>query len=131
MTSLMFYYMWWIFFLFWIYWIFFINWFFNYCCWYNLIKFLTELMILGFISLILAVSQGLISRMCIPSHLADYMLPCKLSTASSENEHYSYFLHQTTTLNNWPRRHLLSGDSAASDHCTRKVYLYRHTYRGN
>ncbi|KAL6495042.1 hypothetical protein OROGR_030961 [Orobanche gracilis] len=37
-----------------------------------------ELMILGFISLLLTVFQGLISRLCIPDHLASIMLPCRL-----------------------------------------------------
>ncbi|KAL6545664.1 hypothetical protein OROGR_009538 [Orobanche gracilis] len=37
-----------------------------------------ELMILGFISLLLTVFQGLISRLCIPNHLASIMLPCRI-----------------------------------------------------
>ncbi|KAL3620744.1 hypothetical protein CASFOL_035656 [Castilleja foliolosa] len=37
-----------------------------------------ELMLLGFISLLLTVSQGPISRFCIPEHLANIMLPCKM-----------------------------------------------------
>ncbi|KAL6552302.1 hypothetical protein OROHE_007666 [Orobanche hederae] len=37
-----------------------------------------ELMILGFISLLLTVFQGLISRLCIPDRLASIMLPCRM-----------------------------------------------------
>ncbi|GFP80421.1 mlo-like protein 13 [Phtheirospermum japonicum] len=40
-----------------------------------------ELMLLGFISLLLTVFQGLISRFCIPEHLANIMLPCKMEPA--------------------------------------------------
>ncbi|KAL7119771.1 hypothetical protein ACP275_02G082600 [Erythranthe tilingii] len=39
-----------------------------------------ELMLLGFISLLLTVFQGLISNICIPNHLANIMLPCKMET---------------------------------------------------
>ncbi|KAK3022162.1 hypothetical protein RJ639_045357 [Escallonia herrerae] len=46
-----------------------------------------ELMLLGFISLLLTVSQGLVSRMCIPAHLANYMLPCKMESVSSGGTH--------------------------------------------
>ncbi|XP_062095697.1 MLO-like protein 13 [Humulus lupulus] len=45
-----------------------------------------ELMLLGFISLLLTVFQNLISKICIPSHVADDMLPCKRHT--SENNHH-------------------------------------------
>ncbi|KAK8673371.1 hypothetical protein V6N13_111712 [Hibiscus sabdariffa] len=51
-----------------------------------------ELMILGFISLILTFSQSYISRICIPTNLANTMLPCKSdgeqdTTENSEEEH--------------------------------------------
>ncbi|XP_030971980.1 MLO-like protein 13 [Quercus lobata] len=50
-----------------------------------------ELMLLGFISLLLTVFQGLISRICIPTHLSNFMLPCKKSYILHPNgtEHYS------------------------------------------
>lgn len=35
------------------------------------------LMLLGFMSLLLAATQGSISKICIPSSLADTMLPCR------------------------------------------------------
>ncbi|KAF3775075.1 MLO-like protein 1 [Nymphaea thermarum] len=41
-----------------------------------------ELMLLGFISLLLAVFQGSISRICIPTTATGYMLPCKLEYTS-------------------------------------------------
>ncbi|KAK8607380.1 hypothetical protein V6N13_053119 [Hibiscus sabdariffa] len=51
-----------------------------------------ELMVLGFISLILTFSQRYISRICIPKTLANTMLPCKadstqVTSESSEEEH--------------------------------------------
>ncbi|KAF4377102.1 hypothetical protein F8388_017506 [Cannabis sativa] len=45
-----------------------------------------ELMLLGFISLLLTVFQNLISKICIPSHVANDMLPCKRPT--SEDSHH-------------------------------------------
>ncbi|PSS21657.1 MLO-like protein [Actinidia chinensis var. chinensis] len=71
-------------------------------------------MLLGFISLLLTVFQGLIGKVCIPHHLANYMLPCKLETGKSKSNHWQYF-HQTT-ING---RRLLA-TNAGSDHCTRK-----------
>uniref|UniRef100_A0A2N9EXT0 Uncharacterized protein n=1 Tax=Fagus sylvatica TaxID=28930 RepID=A0A2N9EXT0_FAGSY len=67
-------------------------------------------MLLGFISLLLTVFQGLVSRICIPAYLASIMLPCKKGTVSaSGSEHYS-----NLTKNN--RRRLLSEDTN-SGHC--------------
>ncbi|BFG20028.1 hypothetical protein CerSpe_063020 [Prunus speciosa] len=73
-----------------------------------------ELMLLGFISLLLTVFQGSISHMCIPSYLASHMLPCKRET-SEGNNHEHYFLNPS--LNN--RRRLLSAETN-SDHCLKK-----------
>ncbi|GJN14431.1 hypothetical protein PR202_gb01257 [Eleusine coracana subsp. coracana] len=42
-----------------------------------LLKVKEELMLLGFISLLLTVLQGTILRICIPRGWTDYMLPCK------------------------------------------------------
>ncbi|XP_057542528.1 MLO-like protein 10 isoform X2 [Amaranthus tricolor] len=46
-----------------------------------------ELMVMGFISLILTFSQGYITRICIPSRLADHMLPCETENGVSNNVH--------------------------------------------
>ncbi|CAH9088269.1 unnamed protein product [Cuscuta epithymum] len=47
-----------------------------------------ELMILGFISLILVFSQYYIAGICIPTHVADTMLPCKAAEkVANEEEH--------------------------------------------
>lgn len=83
-----------------------------------LFSMLTELMLLGFISLLLTVFQRSISRICIPSHVATHMLPCKRETAE-HNTPAHYSLNQT--INNG--RRLLSSDST-SDHCRVKVLIY-------
>ncbi|KAL0422168.1 UNVERIFIED_CONTAM: MLO-like protein 13 [Sesamum latifolium] len=44
-----------------------------------------ELMLLGFISLLLTVFQGTISHFCIPEHVANIMLPCKLKSTTAEH----------------------------------------------
>ncbi|KAH6772614.1 Enhancer of polycomb-like transcription factor protein [Perilla frutescens var. frutescens] len=46
----------------------------------SLQKLKEELMLLGFISLLLTAFQGLISNICMPEHLSNTMLPCKLKT---------------------------------------------------
>lgn len=70
-----------------------------------------ELMLLGFISLLLTVTQNTISRICIPPHLATTMLPCKRETGSSNHEK----IHNQA-INN--RRQLLSASNSA-EHCAR------------
>ncbi|KAM3747892.1 hypothetical protein ACB098_05G068700 [Castanea mollissima] len=73
-----------------------------------------ELMLLGFISLLLTVFQGLISRICIPIHLSIFMLPCKKRYIVHPNgtEHYS-----NPTTNN-PQRLLFQDTN--SGHCLHK-----------
>uniref|UniRef100_A0A452YSA9 MLO-like protein n=1 Tax=Aegilops tauschii subsp. strangulata TaxID=200361 RepID=A0A452YSA9_AEGTS len=46
----------------------------------------SELMTLGFISLLLTVTARYISRICIPAGAAHTMLPCKLSRSSEHGE---------------------------------------------
>lgn len=45
-----------------------------------------ELMLLGFISLLLTVFQNVISKICVPEDLTRHMLPCKLHEAIEEGE---------------------------------------------
>ncbi|KAH1107740.1 hypothetical protein J1N35_011508 [Gossypium stocksii] len=75
-------------------------------------KLKAELMLLGFISLLLNVFQGLISQICIPSHFESNMLPCKKHTEIKGHENYS-----PPAIKN--ERHLLSEKSGSfSDHCS-------------
>ncbi|KAL9245712.1 hypothetical protein vseg_019332 [Gypsophila vaccaria] len=61
-----------------------------------------ELMVLGFISLLLTFSQGYISTICIPSSIADTMLPCMLSKTelSASDEEHSRRLLSSNGSNN-------------------------------
>ncbi|XP_065637844.1 MLO-like protein 13 isoform X2 [Quercus suber] len=70
-----------------------------------------ELMLLGFISLLLTVFQSLISRICIPTHLSNFMLPCKKRYIVHPNgtEHYS------NPATNNPQRLLF--EDTNSGHC--------------
>jgi mlo protein len=45
---------------------------------------LAELMLLGFISFVLSLSQGFIVNICIPETATDFMLPCKRENHSVE-----------------------------------------------
>ncbi|XP_062117175.1 MLO-like protein 3 isoform X2 [Humulus lupulus] len=49
-------------------------------------KLKSELMLLGFISLLLAITQDYISKICIPASIADTMLPCPIHAATSSQE---------------------------------------------
>ncbi|XP_075073659.1 MLO-like protein 13 isoform X1 [Nicotiana tabacum] len=64
-----------------------------------------ELMLLGFISLLLTVFQERISKICIPANISIIMLPCTLKESVTSNN-----LTATTG------RHLLAGGGV--DHCT-------------
>ncbi|XP_042451434.1 MLO-like protein 13 isoform X2 [Zingiber officinale] len=70
-----------------------------------------ELMLLGFISLLLTVFQNLISNICIPRSYSYHMLPCKLESSAKEHESYPWMDY------NYGRRLLSSGSSS---HCTAK-----------
>lgn len=72
-----------------------------------------ELMLLGFISLLLTVFQDRINEICMAKHLADEWLPCK-KKKDAESSTAAHF--QITAA-----RHLLAEDSGAADFCTQKV----------
>ncbi|KAL5990708.1 hypothetical protein ACLOJK_011612 [Asimina triloba] len=58
-----------------------------------LLKIKEELMLLGFISLLLTVFKGAISSVCIPQHLTRHMLPCKIQDdrAAATTTHFQSF----------------------------------------
>ncbi|KAL2939581.1 MLO-like protein 1 [Bienertia sinuspersici] len=66
----------------------------------------SELMLLGFISLLLTVFQGLISDMCIPKRAASFMLPCKTDGAGHEGNTNGKYAFQSS----WSKRRLLAED---------------------
>lgn len=72
-------------------------------------------MLLGFISLLLTVLQGAISKMCIPEKFVRHMLPCSLkdkqeSTGLSTTEHIGGF-----------RRLLSEAAGSQAAYCAKKV----------
>ncbi|KAL2341481.1 hypothetical protein Fmac_009421 [Flemingia macrophylla] len=74
-----------------------------------------ELMLLGFISLLLTVFQGLISHICISPSLATQMLPCKRPRESTEASEHNQ-IYYDAIIN---RRRLFSTDTGL-EHCRQK-----------
>ncbi|KAK9713410.1 hypothetical protein RND81_06G025400 [Saponaria officinalis] len=71
-----------------------------------------ELMVLGFISLLLTFMQNYISKICIPSKVADMMLPCSLNYSKSSHSNDDVNKHGRRLL--WNDHRILS--SKPSDH---------------
>ncbi|KAF8016119.1 hypothetical protein BT93_H1601 [Corymbia citriodora subsp. variegata] len=76
-----------------------------------------ELMLLGFISFLLTVFQSILSRICIPTHLASYMHPCKKQPSEIPT-------HEELLLTRNYRRGLLSTDSSV-EICARKIRQWK------
>lgn len=81
-----------------------------------ILSIIVELMLLGFISLLLTVFQSPISNICVPANAENMMLPCKLKTdvSSSGSEH----------LNIIKNRRRLLAENTSMEHCARKVSSY-------
>lgn len=83
-----------------------------------LVKMQKELMLLGFISILLTVFQGAINRLCIPESIAYRMLPCRrhelAEGPASEAAIHSRVLTSFVGSNN---RHLLSSGGSEASHC--------------
>ncbi|ESQ50754.1 hypothetical protein EUTSA_v10022612mg [Eutrema salsugineum] len=77
-------------------------------------KIKSELMILGFISLLLTFGQNYILKICIPSHVAHTMLPCPAPTAWKEEEDEKGEGHRRLL---WFEHRFLSGDEPPSKRC--------------
>ncbi|XP_058094417.1 MLO-like protein 1 [Magnolia sinica] len=75
-----------------------------------------ELMVLGFISLLLTVFQGAVSRICVPESLTRHMLPCKREKQNTEatTAHFQSFFF--SGILNGGRRLLAEGSTKAG-HC--------------
>ncbi|CAA6670800.1 unnamed protein product [Spirodela intermedia] len=59
-----------------------------------LLKLKEELMLLGFISLLLTVFQGVISNICISASLSSHMLPCKREESSATDQVHKRLLSE-------------------------------------
>ncbi|XP_041000108.1 MLO-like protein 1 isoform X2 [Juglans microcarpa x Juglans regia] len=90
-----------------------------------------ELMILGFISLLLTVFQNTISKICVPEDLTRHMLPCKLEEGGQEESitnattaHFGSFF--VSTISGKARR-LLSEEvsSSKTSYCSRKIRQWK------
>lgn len=75
-----------------------------------------ELMLLGFISLLLTVFQGVISNICISPSLSSHMLPCKREESSATGQIH----HGQLAVNH---KRLLS-EGSGSGYCLRQVPLF-------
>uniref|UniRef100_A0ACD5YWJ9 Uncharacterized protein n=1 Tax=Avena sativa TaxID=4498 RepID=A0ACD5YWJ9_AVESA len=80
-----------------------------------------ELMVLGFISLLLTVFQGAMGRLCVRRSIMRHLLPCKPppldAAAAEETAHFGDAV--LTGVLGGARRLLSSGD-ASDDYCTKK-----------
>ncbi|KAF3791739.1 hypothetical protein EJ110_NYTH13644 [Nymphaea thermarum] len=73
-----------------------------------------ELMLLGFISFLLSVFQGAISKICIPKSFLHHMLPCRRKDYTIPEETTSHFQVMGAVM-----RHLLA-ETESKNHCEKK-----------
>lgn len=92
---------------------------------------LTELMLLGFISLLLTVSQNFIAKICVPENVVNDLLPCNLSDKKTEEglksnsttSHFQSFF--PGTISGTVRRLLAETSEANLGYCAKKVtFIY-------
>ncbi|KAG6478179.1 MLO-like protein 1 isoform X2 [Zingiber officinale] len=81
-----------------------------------------ELMLLGFISLLLVVLQGSIQRICISENLTHHLRPCKGEATATSTAHY--VVSSSGRIVGGARR-LLSG-GGDSTYCQKKMRTWRH-----
>lgn len=98
----------------------------------------TELMLLGFVSLLLAVTQESISKICIPSKLANTMLPCRRVFITAGTESLAVYRNSINGALSAgsvsPHSRKLADDDDngggaannvnATDSCSSKVYMF-------
>ncbi|XP_009770323.1 MLO-like protein 1 isoform X1 [Nicotiana tabacum] len=75
-----------------------------------------ELMLLGFISLLLTVLQGSIVKICVPEDVVMHLLPCSLSEAPSSSANET--AHASPGSEH--HRRLLAEEAAAAGYCSAK-----------
>ncbi|XP_030536628.1 MLO-like protein 1 [Rhodamnia argentea] len=80
-----------------------------------LLKIKEELMLLGFISLLLTVCQSRINTICISQHSSGKWLPCKKEDDTSTTTN-----HFQTSFTSGNTRRLLAEASATTDHCSKE-----------
>ncbi|CAN6171544.1 unnamed protein product [Urochloa humidicola] len=82
-----------------------------------LLKIKEELMLLGFISLLLTVFQGATQKICVRESIMHHMLPCQLPPPPRAGAKYGAAMF-TGVLGG--ARRLLAGGGAADDYCQKK-----------
>jgi mlo protein len=81
-------------------------------------------MLMGFISLLLAVGQTPISKICIPAKAGNIMLPCKLSKKHGKGDRDDGDGHRRLlwlTGQEAVHRRFLVGAAGGDDYCGKKV----------
>ncbi|XP_070006496.1 MLO-like protein 1 isoform X2 [Nicotiana tabacum] len=81
-----------------------------------------ELMLLGFISLLLTVLQGSIVKICVPEDVVMHLLPCSLSEAPSSSANET--AHASPGSEH--HRRLLAEEAAAAGYCSAKIRQWKH-----
>ena len=79
-----------------------------------------ELMLLGFISLMLNVFQGATQKICVQESVMRHLLPCTRPPPRAAREAAHYGAAAFTGVLGGARR-LLAGGGASSDYCLKKV----------
>ena len=92
---------------------------------------IVELMLLGFMSLLLTVGEQLISKICISKKVAYSMLPCDKKKVSVlkfvDDEMHRKLLWASMSSNEQvPWRHVLASIVGGQDHCSQKVAMKSH-----
>lgn len=84
-------------------------------------------MLLGFISLLLTVFQGLISKFCVKENLVMHMLPCSKLETEAEHKNVTTKEHFQTffPIGETTRRLLAEHAAAAAGYCSQKVKKLR------
>ncbi|KAK7283468.1 hypothetical protein RIF29_13008 [Crotalaria pallida] len=80
-------------------------------------KIKAELMLLGFISLLLTFGTNYIAKICIPVSIGDSMLPCKKVKNNDDSKHKRRLLSFDDNVT-W--RRVLATTTSADDHCSKK-----------
>nr|CAB3487156.1 unnamed protein product [Digitaria exilis] len=83
-----------------------------------LLKLKEELMMLGFISLLLVVFQNLIQKICIDESLMEHWLPCR----GGKKAAVAHYVGASSTFAGGGRRLLTGG--AAFGHCLSKIHIF-------
>ncbi|OAY66605.1 MLO-like protein 1 [Ananas comosus] len=83
-------------------------------------------MLLGFISLLMTVFQGPIQKICIPEKLTHKLLPCKREPSASAKAAVAHYGDAVFSGALGGVRRILAGGGAGSDHCQRKMHMWRH-----